>query len=115
MRLSRFAADPPASPLKDDDNDDSNFSNSASGEPSTSTAADVYKSVVALLGGRLSYLAQAATHADMLGHARHMVAVERAWLQSQIGLIPDHDDDVMDEVRETFHISSYQLSSSVRY
>ena len=31
--------------------------------------------------------------------ARHMLSVEKAWLLSQIGLIPDCDDDVMDEVR----------------
>lgn len=30
--------------------------------------------------------------------AGHMLHVEKGWLLSQIGLIPDHDDDVMDEV-----------------
>ena len=34
----------------------------------------------------------------MLSHATNMLKIEKAWLQSQIGLIPDHDDDVMDEV-----------------
>ena len=59
---------------------------------------DKYTDLVSLVGGRLSYIAQAATHTDMLGHARQMLATEKAWLQSQIGLIPDCDDDVMDEV-----------------
>ncbi|KAF7799914.1 hypothetical protein EIP86_011157 [Pleurotus ostreatoroseus] len=76
----------------------------ADDSPSTSadTGADTdpeedYTSLVTLLGGRLSYLSQAATRADMLAHARAMVSTERAWLQSVVGLIPDHDDDVMDE------------------
>lgn len=30
--------------------------------------------------------------------AEHMLRVEKGWLLSQIGLIPDCDDDVMDEV-----------------
>ena len=31
--------------------------------------------------------------------ARHLMTVEKGWLLSQIGLIQDCDDDVMDEVR----------------
>ncbi|KIM40293.1 hypothetical protein M413DRAFT_73606 [Hebeloma cylindrosporum] len=34
---------------------------------------------------------------DMMGMAKHLLEVEKAWLLSQIGLIPDCDDDVMDE------------------
>ena len=34
---------------------------------------------------------------DMIEHAKHLLAVEKAWLLSQIGLISDCDDDVMDE------------------
>ncbi|KAF5380356.1 hypothetical protein D9615_004695 [Tricholomella constricta] len=34
---------------------------------------------------------------DMVDMANHLKSVEKAWLLSQIGLIPDCDDDVMDE------------------
>ena len=53
--------------------------------------------VVQLVGGRLTYLGKVCRAADMVKHAKHMLAVEKAWLLSQIGLIPDCDDDVMDE------------------
>ena len=53
--------------------------------------------VVQLVGGRLTYLGKVCRAADMVKHAKHMLAVEKAWLRSQIGLIPDCDDDVMDE------------------
>ena len=58
---------------------------------------DVFKEVVRLVGGRLTYLGKVAKAPDMIKHAEHMLAVEKAWLLSQIGLIPDCDDDVMDE------------------
>jgi hypothetical protein len=35
----------------------------------------------------------------MIGMANHLLGIEKGWLLSQIGLIPDCDDDVMDEVR----------------
>ena len=96
MRIKRFPGLASLSTPVPETTDDS---------PSTSadTGADTdpegdYTSLVTLLGGRLSYLSQAATRADMLAHARAMVNTERAWLQSVVGLIPDHDDDVMDEV-----------------
>ncbi|RPD57753.1 hypothetical protein L226DRAFT_467874 [Lentinus tigrinus ALCF2SS1-7] len=53
--------------------------------------------VVQLVGGRLTYLGKVCRAADMIKHAKHMLSVEKAWLLSQIGLIPDCDDDVMDE------------------
>ena len=59
---------------------------------------EAYTKVVDIVGGRLAYLNKVARHPDMLGHAQHLLDIEKAWLQSQIGLIPDHDDDVMDEV-----------------
>lgn len=34
----------------------------------------------------------------MVRTAKHLLKVEKAWLLSQIGLIEDCDDDVMDEV-----------------
>ncbi|KAI0767071.1 hypothetical protein C8Q74DRAFT_1203613 [Fomes fomentarius] len=58
---------------------------------------ETFKEVVGLVGGRLTYLGKVSKAADMVKHAEHMLAVEKAWLLSQIGLIPDHDDDVMDE------------------
>ncbi|PPQ98405.1 hypothetical protein CVT24_004084 [Panaeolus cyanescens] len=53
-----------------------------------------------LVGGRLSYLTkvgEAAKARQMLDMAEHLLEVEKGWLMSQIGLIPDCDDDVMDE------------------
>jgi hypothetical protein len=55
--------------------------------------------IVGMTGGRLSYLNRVARAPDMESSAKMIVEHEKAWLQSQIGLIPDHDDDVMDEVR----------------
>ncbi|KAJ7287228.1 hypothetical protein C8J57DRAFT_579886 [Mycena rebaudengoi] len=52
---------------------------------------------VSIVGGRLSYLNKVSKSKDMVDMARHLLAVEKAWLLSQIGLIPDCDDDVMDE------------------
>ena len=59
---------------------------------------EVYRQVVGYAGGRLAYLNKIARQPDMLRYAGELLAIEKAWLQSQIGLIPDHDDDVMDEV-----------------
>ncbi|KAI0090743.1 hypothetical protein BDY19DRAFT_887226 [Irpex rosettiformis] len=56
-----------------------------------------FKKAISIVGGRLSYLTKIAKSPDMLEQAQHMLRVEKAWLTSQIGLIPDHDDDVMDE------------------
>ncbi|TFK82056.1 hypothetical protein K466DRAFT_590825 [Polyporus arcularius HHB13444] len=58
---------------------------------------DEVKEVVQLIGGRLTYLGKVCRASDMVKQAKHMLAVEKAWLLSQIGLIPDCDDDVMDE------------------
>ncbi|GLB37737.1 hypothetical protein LshimejAT787_0407880 [Lyophyllum shimeji] len=55
------------------------------------------KEAVSLVGGRLSFLNRVAKAKDMVGMANHLKSVEKAWLLSQIGLIPDCDDDVMDE------------------
>ncbi|KAI6007712.1 hypothetical protein F5J12DRAFT_830233 [Pisolithus orientalis] len=53
--------------------------------------------VVTLVGGRLSYLSHIARTERMLKTVQDIVDWEREWLLSQIGLIPDCDDDVMDE------------------
>jgi len=55
------------------------------------------KEAVSIVGGRLSYLNKVSKSRDMVDMAKHMLSVEKAWLLSQIGLIPDCDDDVMDE------------------
>lgn len=55
------------------------------------------REAVSIVGGRLSYLSRVSKARDMHEHALTMLAVEKAWLLSQIGLIPDCDDDVMDE------------------
>ncbi|KAF9451513.1 hypothetical protein P691DRAFT_699194 [Macrolepiota fuliginosa MF-IS2] len=53
--------------------------------------------IVDTVGGRLSYLNRITRSPDMKWMAKHMLAVEKEWLLSQIGLIQDCDDDVMDE------------------
>ncbi|RXK39317.1 hypothetical protein M231_03396 [Tremella mesenterica] len=58
---------------------------------------DILRQVYELVGGRTSYLARVARAPDMLDEAKYMVEMEKEWLLSRIGLIPDHDDDVMDE------------------
>ncbi|GAA5867875.1 hypothetical protein JCM3774_004707 [Rhodotorula dairenensis] len=50
-----------------------------------------------LIGGRLAYLSKAVKRRDVEQAARDLVAEETEWLHSHLGLIPDHDDDVMDE------------------
>ncbi|KAF7315154.1 hypothetical protein MIND_00029800 [Mycena indigotica] len=57
----------------------------------------IIQQAIDIVGGRLSYLNKVARSRDMLKMAKHLLAVEKAWLRSQIGLIPDCDDDVMDE------------------
>ena len=58
----------------------------------------MFEKVVSIVGGRLSYLGKACKSREMIETAQHMLQVEKAWLLSQIGLIQDCDDDVMDEV-----------------
>lgn len=71
--------------------------------------ADKFKEVISIVGGRLSYLGKTAKAKDMVEQAKHMLNVEKAWLLSQIGLIEDHDDDVMDEVTPRSNIHSYAV------
>lgn len=62
------------------------------------TTPDELAEAVSIVGGRLLYLNRVSKARDMAEMAKHMLNVEKAWLLSQIGLIPDCDDDVMDEV-----------------
>lgn len=45
-----------------------------------------------LVGGRMSIVMSLAKHRDMKAAARDKVEMEKQWLLSKIGLIPDHDD-----------------------
>jgi hypothetical protein len=62
--------------------------------PRSDATPEEFAEVVSIIGGRLSFLNKAAKSADMVKMAEHMLKVEKEWLRSQIGLIPDHDDDV---------------------
>ncbi|KIY50264.1 hypothetical protein FISHEDRAFT_39627 [Fistulina hepatica ATCC 64428] len=53
--------------------------------------------IVSMLGGRLSFLSKASKSPNPVETASQLMVIEKAWLLSQIGLIPDCDDDVMDE------------------
>jgi hypothetical protein len=59
---------------------------------------DKVKEVVSIVGGRLSYLSRISKAHDMMEMVDHLLRVEKGWLLSQVGLIEDCDDDVMDEV-----------------
>ena len=57
------------------------------------------KNALLCVGGRLSYISRMTkSKMNLEKAAKNMVETEKGWLLSQIGLIPDHDDDVMDEV-----------------
>lgn len=60
--------------------------------------SDDLAEAVSTVGGRLLYLNKVSKARNAVEMAKHMLSVEKAWLLSQIGLIPDCDDDVMDEV-----------------
>lgn len=58
--------------------------------------------VFSKIGGRLSYLtrviAEAHKNEEMVEEiCDRMINKEKEWLLHLVGLIPDHDDDVMDE------------------
>ncbi|GAA5898743.1 hypothetical protein JCM5296_006705 [Sporobolomyces johnsonii] len=50
-----------------------------------------------LIGGRLNLLAKVVKRMDVEEAAKDLVGEEKEWLHSRLGLIVDHDDDVMDE------------------
>lgn len=56
------------------------------------TTAKTLDNVISLVGGRLSYLNRVSRAKDMEEMAEHMLRVEKGWLLSQIGLIPDYDE-----------------------
>lgn len=53
-----------------------------------------YHMILQYTGGRLALLNKVARAHDMHAAAEDLLTVEKAWLQSRIGLIPDCDDDV---------------------
>ena len=75
-----------------------------SGQPSETVEDDgKLHEALELVGGRLSHInrmCKAAPGAEtgLYKHAEELLDKEKGWLLSLIGLIPDHDDDVMDEV-----------------
>ncbi|BEI93296.1 uncharacterized protein CcaverHIS019_0509240 [Cutaneotrichosporon cavernicola] len=58
---------------------------------------EVLRRVYELVGGRTAYLSRVARASDMIDEAERMVLMEKGWMLSKIGLIPEMDDDVMDE------------------
>jgi hypothetical protein len=66
--------------------------------PHAPTPPSELKEALTIIGGRLSYLTKVTRAKDVKEAAELLLEVEKQWLLSQIGLIPDCDDDVMDEV-----------------
>jgi hypothetical protein len=58
---------------------------------------EAYQETASIVGGRLSFLSKVSRSKDMVDTAQQLLVDEKAWLRSQIGLIRDCDDDVMDE------------------
>jgi len=71
-----------------------------------------------MVGGRLSFLSKVVKSHNLEESARDLVAEYKEWLHSRVGLIPDLDDDVMDEQKVSycsfvrFGLSLSQLSLS---
>ncbi|KAG8697597.1 hypothetical protein FRC09_007757 [Ceratobasidium sp. 395] len=58
---------------------------------------DVIAQAADVAGGRLAYLSRLARSPDIVHHSERLKSGEKAWLLTNIGLIADCDDDVMDE------------------
>lgn len=56
---------------------------------------EILRRVYDMVGGRTSYLVKVSRAENMLEEAERMIETEKRWLGSKIGLIPEHDDDVM--------------------
>ena len=50
-----------------------------------------------MIGGRLGFLSRVANKKNMFEAAQDILQEEKQWLLNQCGLIPDFDDDVMDQ------------------
>jgi len=66
--------------------------------------------IYGFVGGRLGFLARVANKRDMFAEAEAILKEEKQWLLNQCGLIPDFDDDVMDQ--QKWYLPSGQNSSS---
>ncbi|KAG8739061.1 hypothetical protein FRC10_006218 [Ceratobasidium sp. 414] len=58
---------------------------------------EVIAQTAEVAGGRLAYLSRLARSRDIVQHSERLKHGEKAWLLTNIGLIEDCDDDVMDE------------------
>ncbi|KDN43865.1 hypothetical protein RSAG8_05858, partial [Rhizoctonia solani AG-8 WAC10335] len=58
---------------------------------------ELVKDAVRVTGGRLAYMSRLARAKDLRQSIDHLKQGEKAWLLTNTGLIPDCDDDVMDE------------------
>ncbi|KAF8484096.1 hypothetical protein JB92DRAFT_2762690, partial [Gautieria morchelliformis] len=58
---------------------------------------ETMKYILSYTGGRMAYLNRVARAQDPISTVENLSRNETGWLLSQIGLIPDCDDDVMDE------------------
>ncbi|GAA5908097.1 ATP-binding protein [Sporobolomyces salmoneus] len=55
-----------------------------------------------MIGGRLSFLSKVVKSHNLEESARDLVCEYKEWLHSRLGLIPDCDDDVMDEQKVSY-------------
>ncbi|GAA5991120.1 hypothetical protein JCM5350_006672 [Sporobolomyces pararoseus] len=55
-----------------------------------------------MIGGRLSFLSKVVKSENLEESARDLVDEYKEWLHSRVGLIPDLDDDVMDEQKVSY-------------
>ncbi|GAA5845559.1 hypothetical protein JCM3766R1_000781 [Sporobolomyces carnicolor] len=55
-----------------------------------------------MIGGRLSFLSKVVKSHNLEQSARELVSEYKEWLHSRVGLIPDCDDDVMDEQKVSY-------------
>lgn len=67
----------------------------------------VFNDVFDYVGGRMALLNRVSKALNPIKAAGTVLQTEKAWLLGQIGLIPDCDDDVMDEVGCCLLLSSF--------
>ncbi|KAK7045529.1 hypothetical protein VNI00_007361 [Paramarasmius palmivorus] len=70
-------------------------------KPGMIDASEV-KEAVSIIGGRMSYLNKLSRSRSMKDTANRLLDLEKAWLLSQIGLIANFDNDVVDEQKRSF-------------
>jgi hypothetical protein len=55
----------------------------------------VLHQTLAVSGGRLAFMARLARSKDLVREVEEIKSTEKGWLLSQLGLIPDCDDDIV--------------------